>query len=120
MSTGALAGRGPPPASAQGRRLQDGPRLRVQGLSLALGVRGQRAGRVLSFGREEVEVAASVERGPMRRHAQCAGLPQQWGHTAAAPGSGDPTAALTISAFFLASHMSLVGQLDFQMQVGSL
>ena len=33
---------------------------------------------------------------------------------------GTPAAASTPSAFFLASHMSLVGQLDFQMQAGSL
>ena len=32
---------------------------------------------------------------------------------------GTPTAASTPSAFFLGPHVSLVGRLDFQMQVGS-
>ena len=75
---------------------------------------------MLSSGREEVEVAASMECGSTRRHTQCARLPRRQGHMVAAPGSGDPRGSLDPSAFFLASHMSLVGQLDFQMQAGSL
>lgn len=49
---------------------------------------------MLSFWREEVEVAASMERESMRRHTQRAGLPRRWGHMAGARGSGEPRGSL--------------------------
>ena len=49
---------------------------------------------MLSSGREEVEVAASMECGSTRRHTQCARLPRRQGHMVVAPGSGDPRGSL--------------------------
>lgn len=49
---------------------------------------------MLGFWREQVEVAASMERESVRRHTQRAGLPRRRGHMVGAPGSGDPHGSL--------------------------
>ena len=89
-----------------------GPRLGVQGLSLGLGVRGQWGGRRLKWPHPW-----SVD--PRGGTLHVLGFHVGGGTRQRPQVLGAPAAASTPSTLFLASHMSLVGRLDFQMQAGS-